>query len=713
VVRFAQITAAVALALAAIALGVTLSRSPLSLAAASRVTGATRLATTPGNASACQSGETLPAGVTAIRLSLETVIGPWVSVRVSERGRQLSTGRQAAGWAAGAVTVPVGRLARAAPDATVCFSLGASYKPVSLLGEPSAPARAIVAYGKPLAGRLRIEYLMPGKRSWWSLASSVAAHIGLGHAGSGTWIPVLAGTLAFVVIVLAVWLVLRDLGAPTRSGAERFASAQRRRTLGTLRGLPVSCWICALVACLNAACWSILTPPFQVPDEPAHFAYVQQLAQAGRLPTSAGERYSPEERAALSALNSSAVTLEPEVPSVSTHAEQAELEHNLALPLSRRGEGGAGVAASEPPLYYALEAIPYELASSGNVLDRLQLMRLLSALLAGVSALFAFLFVRETLPSAPWAWTVGALGVALSPLLAEMSGGVNPDALLYAASAALLYCIARAFRRGFTPWTGAAIGAAIAVGLLTKVNFLGLIPGAGLALAILAVRAERNGRREEWRALAAAILIPLSPLVVYVAVNLMSNRAGFGVVSGALKSTRQAGSTLDEIGYVWQLYLPRLPGMHRDFPGLLTTRDIWFNGYVGLFGWLDTTFPNWVYTAALVPAGLIAALCVRSLLEGRAVLRARAGELAVYAALAAGLMALIGAGSYLAFVGAGGALFEPRYLLPLMPLLSVALALGARGAGKRWGPATGAAIVTLLIAHDLFAQLQVVARYYG
>ena len=649
-----------------------------------------------------------------MRLSLETVIGPRVSVRVSERGRLLASGRQIAGWAAGSVTVPVKPLARAAPDATVCFTVGRSYKPISLLGDQTPPARAAVAYGKPLAGRVRIEYLRPGARSWWSLASSVATHMGLGHAGSGATIPVLAGALALAVVALAVWLALRDLGSPPGPLIERAEGASPRRSaLAAVRGLPTSCWLCALIACLNAACWSILTPPFQVPDEPAHFAYVQQLAETGGLPTSAGESYSPEERAALSGLNASAVTLEPQVPSISTEAEQAELERNLSLPLSRRGEGAAGVAASEPPLYYALETVPYELAASGSVLDRVQLMRLLSALLGGLTALFAFLFVREALPSFRWAWTVGALGVALSPLLGEMSGGVNADALLYALSAALFCCLARAFRRGLTQWGAAAIGAVTATGLLTKVNFLGLIPGVILALALLTLRARRGGERDAWRALATAIAIAVSPVAVYVAVNLLSDRAGYGVVSKGIGSTSHAGSILDEIGYMWQLYLPRLPSMHRDFPGLLTMRDIWFNGYVGLFGWLDTTFPNWVYSAALPPAVSIGALCIRSLFLDRTALRSRGGELAVYLVLVAGMLALIGAGSYLAFVGAGGAVFEPRYLLPIMPLLAVSLALAARGAGRRWGPATGAAIVVLLLAHDLFGQLQVVARYYG
>ena len=40
------------------------------------------------------------------------------------------------------------------------------------------------------------------------------------------------------------------------------------------------------------------------------------------------------------------------------------------------------------------------------------------------------------------------------------------------------------------------------------------------------------------------------------------------------------------------------------------------------------------------------------------------------------------------------------------------LALAARGAGRRWGPAAGTLIVLLILAHDIFSQLLVVGRYY-
>jgi hypothetical protein len=87
-------------------------------------------------------------------------------------------------------------------------------------------------------------------------------------------------------------------------------------------------------------------------------------------------------------------------------------------------------------MYYALQAIPYSLVG-GTLLERLAIMRLLSALMARITALFVFLFIREALPGIAWAWTAGALGVALAPLLGFMSSGVNPDAMLYAVSVTL------------------------------------------------------------------------------------------------------------------------------------------------------------------------------------------------------------------------------------------------------------------------------------
>ncbi len=341
-------------------------------------------------------------------------------------------------------------------------------------------------------------------------------------------------------------------------------------------------------------------------------------------------------------------------------------------------------------------------------------MRLLSALLGAVAALFTFLFVRETLPGVRWAWTVGALSVAFLAPFGYMSGVVNPDSMLIAVSAAIFYCLARAFRRGLTSRLAVAIAALTAVGLLTKINFVGLTPGIALGLIVLSLRASRaHGRGITLLALGGSLALAASPVLVYLFINLLSNHPGLGLVSTTLTLAGKGHPLLASLGYIWQFYLPRLPGMTDHFPGLSMPLQVWFDKSVGFYGWLDVTFPLWVDTVALVPVALIVLLCARALLTDATALRARIAELAVYASMALGLLTMIGASAYYNAEGQSIGLAEPRYLLPLLPLLAAALALAARGAGRRWGPAMGALLVVLFFAHDVFSQLLVVGRFYG
>jgi 4-amino-4-deoxy-L-arabinose transferase-like glycosyltransferase len=484
----------------------------------------------------------------------------------------------------------------------------------------------------------------------------------------------------------------------------------------TLLGrVPREAWICALVACLNAACWSFITPPFQVPDEPDHYSYVEQLALTGEPPSSpASKEYSSDETLALEDLRTDRVRLQPEDRAIISEAEQRQLEHNLeaieTTPI--RATKAAGVATAEPPLYYVLELIPYELGAGGTVLDRLELMRLLSAAMAGLTALFVFLFAREALPRVRWAWSVAGGGVAVTPLLGFMSGGVTPEALLYAISAAAFFCMARAFRRGLTPARAAAIGAVVAIGLLTKLNFVGFTPGIAFGVVVLIGRAKKPSRATVYRGLAIAVAATVT-LALAAAVAAAAGKSAFSTPTAAVRSITGHGSLLGRANYIWQFFLPRVPGMPDDFSGIFTTRQIWFNGLVGLYGWLDTTFPNWVYEAALVPTAGLALLGMRAVVASRGALASRRGELATYALMAAGLLILVGSASYTGFPQFAGAYAESRYLLPLLALMGAALALAARGAGRRWGPTVGVSILVLFVAHDIFSQLQVIARYYG
>ncbi len=62
----------------------------------------------------------------------------------------------------------------------------------------------------------------------------------------------------------------------------------------------------ALIAFANAASWALITPAFNAPDEPDHFAYAQYFAETGHAPERVpGPRapYSTDQTLALNAVN--------------------------------------------------------------------------------------------------------------------------------------------------------------------------------------------------------------------------------------------------------------------------------------------------------------------------------------------------------------------------------------------------------------------------
>jgi 4-amino-4-deoxy-L-arabinose transferase-like glycosyltransferase len=477
--------------------------------------------------------------------------------------------------------------------------------------------------------------------------------------------------------------------------------------------VPVAGWVCAAVAILNAVCWSVITPPFQVPDEPSHFAYVKQLADNHALPSSHKFEFSNEEVRALSDLHEAGIPILPPTGTIASKAEQQKLKHDLAVEAEqpREGSPAAGVATSEPPLYYALEAIPYSIGSHATLLTRLELMRLLSALFAGITAMFVFLFVRETLPASPAAWVGSGLGIAFAPLLGVMSGSVNPDSLLFAISAMAFWALARAFRRGLTYRRAILIGAITAVGLVTKLNFVGLFPGVIIGLAVLAWREARSSRTFAYRAFGLGAGIAALPVVAVALVHLTSSGPTFGFVSSAASLVSHHGTVFSDLSSTWQLFLPHLPGMKHDEPGIFTTRQIWFNGFVGQYGWVETTFPGWVYNVALLFGVAALVACGRTLVLLRRTVRERLAELAVYSSMAAGLVILIGSAAY--YGAEAESYTQARYLLPLLALFAAGLGLAIRAAGRRWEPVLAAVVVLALVADNIFSQLLVIARFYG
>jgi hypothetical protein len=648
----------------------------------------------------CQDGELLPAGAAALQVPLQSAqrVGPRLAVTLTRGGRAIE--RTSLLVRLGEVNAaPLRPRAQDLDGVRVCLAV-AGRGQVGLIGGPTpAGVGELTVDGRPTGSSLPFTYVERGAASWWSRAATVADRMALGRGDwGGAWIPWAAGALLLGALALTVLALVRGVIAP--AGRQRSTAA-----------------LVTAVAVLNALAWSLITPAFQVPDEQTHAAYAQQLGEAGRPPVDrrGEERLAPELVAAMAGTRFGSLDARTFGAAVTSPLQQRRLDAALHRGLARRSANdSAGPAAPEPPLYYALEAIPYRVASGATLLDRLMLMRAVSALLAGATALLAFLFVRECLPGRPWAWTVGALGAALHPLLGFVSGGVNPDALLFPLCAALFSLLAGAFRHGLTTRRAVWIGAVLAAGVVAKINFYGLVPGALLAVA-LAARASAGGllNGRALRLVGIVVGIAVAPFLLLSLLDHLAWDRGWILAGTPAERPEDHGGLGGQLSYLWQVFLPRLPGQATAFPEFYPGWQLWLKGFVGKFGWTVVTYAEWVHQVAALLLALAGGLALRALARERAAARRRLPELIGYAAIAAGLLLLIGMVALRGFApGISGAI-QGRYLLPLLALFAALLALAARGAGERWGRTVGVALVLACVAWGAFGQLLTIAWFYG
>src|SRR5437660_6963507 len=168
---------------------------------------------------------------------------------------------------------------------------------------------------------------------------------------------------------------------------------------GTRPGFLVGAAI-VLLAVVKGLLWSQLVPPWYGPDELAHFTYVQDLAMTGHVQQAANGRpdgldIPPEAICSTQALgfrsNGPFFAEPPFVPGVDPCPRPPLDTGRLPRYLS-------GPAGNYSPVYYGM-AVPFWMAAqAGDVVTRLEAVRMLSVLLGALAALCCYL--------AAW-WAVG------------------------------------------------------------------------------------------------------------------------------------------------------------------------------------------------------------------------------------------------------------------------------------------------------------------
>jgi len=228
--------------------------------------------------------------------------------------------------------------------------------------------------------------------------------------------------------------------------------------------------------------YAVTTPPWQVPDEPAHYNYVRYLVEEQRFPRLEMGDY---DQAYLNRITTAKFD-----PSLSIDAIRYEYH--------------------QPPLYYLLAA-PVYAVFGGALLP----LRLFSVVLGAILVVVAYLVAKTVYPQLAWPALGTAALIAFLPQHIAMTAGVENDTLAELLLASVLLRLVRWLKRdGFGPTRATLItGVLIGLALLTKVGVYITVP-----LALIAVWFKtapgRESRFQARPALAAALCLLLPALLL-------------------------------------------------------------------------------------------------------------------------------------------------------------------------------------------------------
>lgn len=336
--------------------------------------------------------------------------------------------------------------------------------------------------------------------------------------------------------------------------------------------------------------YALAIPPWNNPDEPAHYNYIAALATKGELPVLEPGDWDADRLERLKA------------------AKFAD-PHDIV---------GIEYEAHQPPLYYALATPLYLATESLPVRERVLALRGLSILL-GVALVYVTAALALVLrPGDRLVAVLASAFVAFLPMHTSMAAAINNDALANLLGALLLLLGVAVLRTGTAAGTPALLGVVVGLAVITKTTVYALVP---VALAAAWLRWRRRGAAVGWWSVFGLALLCagwwiVRNAVTYGPTDLLATQRHDEVVVGQLR-------TADLAAEAW--------------PGLLLTLR---NSFIGVFGWMGIPLPQEMYLAyggpaALVLLGGVAAL-VRT--DGRA---ARPWIATLVAAVSAVTIALV------------------------------------------------------------------------
>lgn len=496
----------------------------------------------------------------------------------------------------------------------------------------------------------------------------------------------------------AVELRKRSQSRLGRSGPSSALSARWTPALGLV----------LVLALCQGLLWAAFTAPLNGPDEAEHAAYVQAVAETGRGPKRVGGTgsYSTELSHLRTELGLAAMRGHPEAKP--DFGALPRIERELAaLPDGTADDGtGPSPVAQNPPLYYWVQAVVYRLSPERSLLGRLFAMRAANVLLYVATVLFTWLLAGDVF-RARWQRLLATVAVALQPKLVAMGAVINPDSLLYAASAGFLWMSVRVLLRGPSLTRLAALAGFVAAGVLTHGRGFFLLPALGVVLLLAVLRFRPSRTRALQAGVGTALVVGLAVAVAAAWTQSGSGGAAFGGEVG-----QQAGFNARQfVSYVFQFYFGPLGSLQPLGPAY-GYRQVYIETFLGGFGSLEVTFPTVVYDYAQIAAAVgIAALVVGVAARWDSVRRIWYLWVAALCTFGS-LLLVLHVSAYRDLAVGGDPLLTGRYLLPAVALYGLAIGW-VFGSLPRWigVPLAGAMLAVLVILAGEALLLQA-GRFY-
>ena len=486
-----------------------------------------------------------------------------------------------------------------------------------------------------------------------------------------------------------------------------------RRMLAGIRRVPVPLALLLACALVLGSAWSLVTAPLQSFDEPEHLAYALHLGQTGTPPTvlTGKETYNPAEDLALFGIGYRRMVQNTAVrPPWRKVDEQSFDAFERALPPGAKGSGaGPNPLGKNPPLFYVYEGAVSRVAP-GGFFDELWYMRMANVLILLGAVTFAWLLAaelfRRVLPRVLMAGIV-----ALQPVLGQLAGIVNSDAMLTTCYLALTWLGVRTYRRGITTGRLVALGAAAAACVLTHGRGIAAIPAFLLILGVLAIR-YRPRSKPALKALLAGCATLGVAVVAYRVYTAAAVPAGGALYGGEVSFAPAGASVRGFLGNVWQFYFPKLASMAPRLGPEYGFRQVWAETFFGSFGSYEVSLPYTVID--LVQLTLVGgALALLALLANRwEQAKAHWGEIVLVMAPAVCLLGLLHVASYRALLGGPDPLITGRYLLPLLGAIGAGAAVLVESLPRRAGAVLAGLVLSALALMSLSGIALTLARTY-